>query len=62
MRKVPSWKEFWCHVDDFVYTGSKEWLHRTIGSLMELFKISSHFKGSFKYIGLNVVQTNSAVC
>ena len=50
-----------CHVDDFVYTGSKEWLHRTIGSLMELFKISSHFKGSFKYIGLNVVQTNSAV-
>ena len=49
------------HVDDFVYTGTVDWLHRVMGALMLKFKISAHCKGSFKYIGLNVVQTSWSV-
>ena len=49
------------HVDDFVYSGTDGWQQRVMDSLMEEFKISAHFKGSFKYIGLNVVQGRSSV-
>ena len=49
------------HVDDFVYCGTSEWLSSVIGSLVKTFKISKQEKGSFSYIGLDVVQTNDTV-
>ena len=50
-----------CHVDDFIYTGSSKWHQNVIAELMERFEISSHSQGSFKYVGLNVLQTETEV-
>ena len=49
------------HVDDFVYSGTDGWRIRVMDTIMDKFKISEHSKGSFKYIGLNVVQTSTSV-
>ena len=49
------------HVDDFVYTATDEWLQTVMGALLKKFKISRHAEGSFKYIGLNIVQSNFMV-
>ena len=49
------------HVDDFVYCGSVVWHKKVIDSLFETFDIRETHCGSFKYIGLNVVQSSDAV-
>ena len=49
------------HVDDFVYSGTDGWLQTVMDTLLTKFKISSHAEGSFKYLGLNIVQSNSLV-
>ena len=49
------------HVDDFVYCGTEKWHKDVMDRLYTIFKISNHSQGSFKYTGLNVVQTNSSV-
>ena len=49
------------HVDDFVYCGTPAWHKKVIASLYQTFNIKESYCGSFKYIGLNVVQTASAV-
>ena len=49
------------HVDDFVYGGTDQWLEKVIDKVTDRFKISAHATGSFKYVGLNVVQTSEGV-
>ena len=49
------------HVDDFVYCGTIDWHKAVIDEIMKEFKISSQAQGSFKYVGLNVIQTEDAV-
>ena len=45
-----------CHVDDFAFTGTKNFHDTVIGSLKKLLKISSHDTESFKYLCLDVTQ------
>ena len=49
------------HVDDFQYCGTEEWQGQVIQRFKETFKISKDEKGSFKYIGLEVEQTDGEV-
>ena len=49
-----------CHVDDFVYSGTDEWHGRVIDKIKKTFRISVENQGSFKYVGLNVTQTDDA--
>ena len=49
------------HVDDFVFCGTKEWEKRVVQTICTTFKISTHYQGSFKYIGLNVSQVKDEV-
>ena len=49
------------HVDDFVYSGTSEWLSNVIGSIMKTFAISSSAQGCSRYLGLNLVQTREAI-
>ena len=49
------------HVDDFVYCGTRKWHENVMGSIQRKFKISAKHSGSFKYIGLNVSQTDSEI-
>ena len=49
------------HVDDFVFCGTKEWEQRVVQTICITFKISAHYQGSFKYIGLNVSQIKDEV-
>ena len=45
------------YVDDFVYCGTLNWHKNVVETLLCIFTISKREKGSFRYIGLNVVQT-----
>ena len=45
------------HVDDFVFGGTDNWNKNVIDRLLSAFNISKHAQGSFKYTGLNVIQT-----
>ena len=49
------------HVEDFVYCGTLNWHKNVVEKLIFIFKISKKEKGSFRYIGLNVVQTGKEV-
>ena len=49
------------HVDDFVYCGTPKWHETVITPLFETFNIRESHSGSFKYVGLNVVQNNETV-
>ena len=49
------------HVDDFVYCGTVVWHKKVIHSLFKTFDIRETHRGSFKYIGLNVIQTNEGI-
>ena len=49
------------HVDDFIYVGTSDWHEKVIGQVRRDFKISALNQGSFKYVGLNVVQTHDAI-
>ena len=50
------------HVDDFIYAGTAQWNKEVIGHVMRKFKISAHASGTFRYVGLNVVQTTEGIC
>ena len=49
------------HVDDFVYYGTMNWHENVVEKFISIFKISKSGKGSFKYIGLNIIQTGNEV-
>ena len=49
------------HVDDFVYTGTAMWLRDVIDMIKKRFNISSECHGTFKYLGLNVNQTEGEI-
>ena len=49
------------HVDDFIYCGANEWFLNVVEPLKKVFKISKTAKGYFKYLRLNVAQTNDAI-
>ena len=49
------------HVDDFVFCGSDKWHCEVMASLKQKFEISSYSPGSFKYVGLNVLQTDESI-
>ena len=49
------------HVDDFVYCGTAFWHRSVMDKMIAKFNISSQAQGSFKYIGLNVVQRENEV-
>ena len=49
------------HVDDFVYCGTVVWHEKVIHSLFRTFDIRETHCGSFKYIGLNVIQTDEGI-
>ena len=44
------------HVDDFLWSRSKEFVSHVIEPLKKIFKISSDHDFAFQYIGLNVKQ------
>ena len=48
-------------VDDFSYCGTNEWCQGVITEILNTFKISRKSSLSFKYLGLNVVQTKSGI-
>ena len=45
------------HVDDFLWSGDKNFQDVVISRLKEVFKISRECEGIFKYIGINIVQS-----
>ena len=49
------------HVDDFTYCGTSKWHEGVMEEVMKEFKISKRGKGAFKYVGLNIEQTNEAI-
>ena len=50
-----------CHVDDVNYTGTNKWNKTVIKAVKEKFNISSEAEGSYKYIGLNILQGRHAI-
>jgi hypothetical protein len=49
------------HVDDFIYTGNKSFQSEVIENLKVWFKIGQECEGSFKYVGLSVIQGKGQV-
>ena len=49
------------YVDDFAYCGTYQWERIVVGSLKRAFKISSSARGSFRYVGLNVLQSKKEI-
>ena len=49
------------HIEDFISYDAHEWLLTVVEPLKKVFKISKTANGRFKYMGLNVVQTNNAI-
>ena len=49
------------HVDDFAYCGTTDYLEGVVNKVKCTFKISSEENGSFKYLGLNVLQNDDNI-
>ena len=49
------------HVDDFLWSGSNEFVSHVIELLKKIFNISREHESAFQYIGLNVKQENQAI-
>jgi transposase InsO family protein len=49
-----------CHVDDFTFCGNEKF-QTIIRKLKDYLKIKEHHSGSFKYLGLNVSQSDQGV-
>ena len=49
------------HVDDFVYGGTEKWQEDVIENLKRKFSISAECHGTFKYLGLNIKQSDSGI-
>ncbi|CAL4174689.1 unnamed protein product, partial [Meganyctiphanes norvegica] len=52
---------FVMHVDDFLWGGSIEFESSVIGNIKKEFKIGSQEAGAFKYVGLDIKQTNDGI-
>ena len=46
------------HADDFLYSGTLNWYKNVVEKLLCIFKINKREKESFRYVGLNIVQTS----
>ena len=49
------------HVDDFVFGGTEDWKKQVIDKIKDMFKISAESHVSFKYLGLNVKQSDDCI-
>ena len=49
------------YVDDFAYCGTYEWERTVVDSLKKTFKISTSARGTFRYVGLNVLQSKKGI-
>ena len=49
------------HVDDFLWSGSNDFVSHVIELLKKMFKISREHESAIQYIGLNVKQENQAI-
>ena len=49
------------HVDDFLFCGTREFHIDIISNIKQTFKISAEASCSFKYLGLQVNQTNGRI-
>ena len=49
------------HVDDFIYAGATQLNNDVIAKVMTKFKISAQASGTFRYVGLNVLQTAEGI-
>ena len=49
------------HVDDFLWSGSNEFVSHVIEPRKKILKISRQHESAFQYIGLNVRQENQAI-
>ena len=49
------------HVDDFLWSGSNEFISHVKALLKKIFKISREHESTFQYIGLNVKQENQTI-
>ena len=49
------------HVDDFAFCGNDFFQSHVIGKLKRTFNVNTHESGSFKYLGLEVLQTAEGV-
>ena len=49
------------YADDFLWSGSNEFVSHVIEPLKKIFKISRETKSAFQYIGLSVKQENQAI-
>ena len=49
------------HVDDFLFGGTQLFLNKIINSIKRVFKIGSEHCTEFKYLGLNINQSNSEI-
>ena len=52
---------FVTHVDDFLYGGTKNFHSTVIESIKNEFKIGSQESGAFRYVGLNIKQTEEGI-
>ena len=50
-----------CHVDDIIYGGSTEFIDQVIKPIKSKFQISSESQNAFKYIGLNIKQSENLI-
>ena len=50
-----------CHVDDFVWGGTKNFKNKVIKLLKETFSISLERSETFKYLGLDVCQNDNVI-
>ena len=50
------------HVDDFIYCGTTKWNDKVIGKIKSKFNISLESEGKFKFLGLNVEQSEKGIC
>lgn len=49
------------HVDDFIFCGSQRFLNEVLKPLKVKYDISKHEQETFKYIGIDIVQTDSEI-
>ena len=49
------------HVDDFAFCGNARFQTEVIEQLKSIFKVGLYANGSFKYVGLNVIQSDTGI-
>ena len=47
------------HVDDFLYAGTENFT-TVITKIQEKFKVGKHMEGNFRYVGLDIIQTEES--